>query len=116
MNKDRTSITNEDIRPFGMEDYPITKENDKFELFKSICKDMLETYKAKNADYGDSFKKLFEKYGMTYPIIHMQEKLNRIEALQAKNHEVKGETYLDSLKDLANYAILTLIEIEFSKK
>lgn len=116
MNKDRTSITNEDIRPFGMEDYPKTKENDKFELFKSICDDMLETYKAKNADYGDSFKKLFEKYGMTYPIIHMQEKLNRIEALQKKNNDVKGETYLDSLKDLANYAILTLIEIEFSKK
>ena len=99
-----------------MEDYPKTKENDKFELFKSICDDMLETYKAKNADYGDSFKKLFEKYGMTYPIIHMQEKLNRIEALQDKDNDVKGETYLDSLKDLANYAILTLIEIEFSKK
>lgn len=53
---------------------------------------------------------------MTYPIIHMQEKLNRIEALQKKNNDVKGETYIDSLKDLANYAILTLVEIEFSKK
>ena len=106
----------EEIRPFGMEEYPRTKENDKFELFKYICDDMLETYKTKNADYGDSFAKLFKKYGMTYPIIHMQEKLNRIEALQAKGNDVKGETYIDSLKDLANYAILTLIEIYFSKK
>ena len=116
MNSSRISVTSDDFRPFGMEDYPKTKENDKFELFKSICDDMYETYVAKNADYGDSFKKLFEKYGMTYPIIHMQEKLNRIEALQSKGNDVKGETYLDSLKDLANYAILTLIEIEFSKK
>lgn len=116
MNSDRTSTTSDNFRPFAMEEYPLTKENDKFELFKSICEDMLETYKAKNADYGDSFKKLFEKYGMTYPIIHMQEKIARIEALQKKNNDVKGETYLDSLKDLANYAILTLIEIEFSKK
>lgn len=107
---------NENTRPFGMEEYPITKDNDKFELFKSICDDMLETYKKKNSDYGNSFSKLFEKYGITYPIIHMEEKLNRIEALQKKENEVQGETYIDSLKDLANYAILTLIEIEFSKK
>lgn len=101
-------------KPFGMEDFPINqiKENE----FKSICNELLETYRKKNADYGDSFAKLFKKRGMIYPIIHLEEKLNRIEALQDKNNDVSGETYIDSLKDLANYAILTLIELQVYKK
>lgn len=86
----------------------MTKE----EKFSQITSELLETYKAKNKDYGDSFAKLFEEYGMTYSIIHLQEKINRIKSLQKKSNEVKGETYVDSLKDLANYAILTLIELE----
>lgn len=90
--------------------------NNKGNIFSSICDDMLKTYIAKNKDYGDSFSKLFKKYGMTYPIIHMEEKLNRIEALQSNSNAVEGETYIDSLKDLANYAILTLIELELNKK
>lgn len=93
-----------------MEDYPI--QQIKEHKFKTICEDMLKTYISKNEDYGDSFSILFKKYGMTYPIIHLQEKINRIEALQNKENKVKGETYIDSLKDLANYAILTLIEID----
>lgn len=86
----------------------MTKE----EKFSQITSELLETYKAKNKDYGDSFAKLFEEYGMAYSIIHLQEKINRIKSLQKKSNEVKGETYVDSLKDLANYAILTLIELE----
>lgn len=83
----------------------------KEQIFKEICDDMLKTYIAKNKDYGNSFEVLFKKYGMTYSIIHLQEKLNRIESLQSKTNEVEGETFVDSLKDLANYAILTLIEL-----
>lgn len=93
-----------------------TKQEVKEVRFKNICDDMLRVYKAKNQDYGNSFSVLFDKYGMTYPIIHMQEKLNRIEALQSKPNAVSGETYVDSLKDLANYAILTLIELQDKNK
>lgn len=114
MNKDRISITNEDIRPFGIEDYP--EQQIKEHLFKCICDDLLKTYIAKNADYGDSFAKLFKKRGMSYPLIHFEEKVNRIEALQSKENQVDGESYVDSLKDLANYAILTLIELHMTKK
>lgn len=104
----------DDFRPFGTEDFPI--QQIKEQKFKKICENLLDTYKKKNADYGDSFAKLFKKRGMSYPLIHFEEKINRIEALQEKGNEVDGETYVDSLKDLANYAILTLIELEVSKK
>lgn len=103
-----------ETKPFGMEDYP--EQQIKEHLFKSICDDLLKTYVAKNTDYGDSFAKLFKKRGMSYPLIHFEEKINRIEALQSKENQVDGETYVDSLKDLANYAILTLIELHMCKK
>lgn len=103
-----------DLRPFDIEEYP--EQEIKEYKFKKICENLLDTYKKKNADYGDSFAKLFKKRGMSYPLIHFEEKINRIEALQEKGNEVKGETYIDSLKDLANYAILTLIEIDKANK
>lgn len=97
-------------KPFGMEEYSV--QEIKEQKFKNICNELLDTYIKKNADYGDSFAKLFKKRGMSYPLIHFEEKINRIEALQQKTNEVPNETYIDSLKDLANYAILTLIEID----
>lgn len=84
-------------------------------MFKDIISGLFETYKKKNADYNGSFEKLFKEFGMTYSIIHLQEKLERIKSLQNKSNDVEGETYIDSLEDLANYAILTLIELRLKK-
>lgn len=88
------------------------QETDKNQKFAFICEELKAVYKAKNADYGDSFAKLFKEYGITYSIIHLEEKLNRIKSLQKKSNYVDGETYVDSLKDLVNYGILTLIELQ----
>jgi len=83
--------------------------------FKRITEWMADTFKAKNHDYGNSFSKLFAKYGMKYAIMHLEEKLNRIETLSEKEGQVKQESINDSLMDAANYCILTLIELEKQK-
>lgn len=80
--------------------------------FKKITYEMLDTYKAKNHDYGSSFSKLFKECGMTYAYGHMAEKLERVKSLMEDEAKVKGEGMKDSLKDLANYAILTIMELE----
>lgn len=82
-------------------------------VFKSIVDKMFDTYQKKNADYGDSFAKLFDKYGMTSVLIRLQDKLNRLESLNnpGKDNKVKDESVEDTLLDLANYAILTIIEL-----
>lgn len=80
--------------------------------FKEITYVMLDTYKAKNHDYGSSFSKLFKECGMTYAYGHMAEKLERVKSLMKDEAKVKGEGMKDSLKDLANYAILTIMELE----
>ena len=84
--------------------------------FKEITDKMFETFKAKNHDYGSSFSNLFKECGMTYAYGHMAEKLERINSLRKNEAKVKGESMKDSLYDLANYAILTIMELEKTEK
>lgn len=83
--------------------------------FKEITRKMSDIYAKKNHDYGNSFQKMFLKYGMAYPKIHLEEKLNRIDSLTKDCNMVDDEGLVDSLYDLANYAILTIMEIERGK-
>lgn len=84
--------------------------------FKEITDKMFETFKAKNHDYGSSFSNLFKECGMTYAYGHMAEKLERVKSLMKDDAKVNGESMKDSLYDLANYAILTVMEIDKNEK
>lgn len=84
--------------------------------FKEITDKMSDTYKRKNSDYGNSFSKLFKKCGMTYAYGHLAEKIERIDSLRNNDAKVQGESMIDSLYDLANYSILTIMEIEKRKE
>lgn len=75
----------------------------------SICSDLTALYERKNHDYGDSFGKGFAEYGMTMPCIRLEDKLNRLKSLLKSDAQV-DESIDDTLMDLANYAIMTLIE------
>lgn len=89
-----------------------TNNNGFKDTFESICQDMIATHKAKNHDYGDSFHNLFKELGMNYAYGHLREKLERVKTLKDNETKVKGESMIDSLKDLANYAIMTIIELQ----
>lgn len=83
------------------------------EQHAKICDEMNKLYEQKNKDYGDSFSKGFEEYGLTMPCIRLEDKLNRLKSLvKNSNLEVKDESIIDTLKDLANYSIMTIIELE----
>ena len=98
-----------------VENEPVS-ENTDADCFKEITDKMLEIFKAKNHDYGNSFAKLFKECGMIYAYGHLKEKLERVKSLMSDEAKVKGEGMKDSLYDLANYAILTIMEIEKNKK
>ena len=84
--------------------------------FKEITDKMFETFKEKNHDYGSSFSNLFKECGMTYAYGHMAEKLKRVKSLMKYEAKVNGEGMKDSLLDLANYAILTIMELDKIRK
>ena len=96
-----------------------TKEDHdkKVKEFVSICKEMADLYASKNWDYGDSFGKSFEEWGMTMACIRLTDKLNRLCALTKSGEQrVQDERIEDTLRDLANYSIMTLIELERRKR
>lgn len=86
------------------------------DAFRDITNGMYDTFKAKNSDYGNSFSELFAECGMTYAYGHLSEKLKRVKSLMSDEAKVKGESMRDSLLDLANYAILTIMELDKTKK
>lgn len=85
----------------------------KIERHKQICEEMTSLYAKKNHDYGDSFHHSYLEEGMAMPRIRLGDKLNRFKALTRSNkQEVNDESVRDTLIDLANYAIMTILEME----
>lgn len=85
----------------------------KVEKHLSICNQLNAIYERKNHDYGDSFAKSYREYGMTMPCIRLEDKLNRLKALvKSGSAQVTDESLRDTLLDLANYAIMTVLEMD----
>ena len=71
-----------------------------------------EQLKQKNADYDNSVHDTYEKYGFISFLVRMEDNLNRVRSLSQKGETaVKDEKIEDTLLDLANYAILAVIEL-----
>jgi hypothetical protein len=87
---------------------PLTKGDRHLEIVKSLN----EIYRKKNADYGDSFGEQFQEYGELSAAIRLEDKLKRFKQLIKNPAQVKDESKIDTLLDLANYAIMTVIEME----
>lgn len=77
--------------------------------FMDITTGMAKTYANKNHDYGDSFEQSLYEFGLIASIVRMGDKMNRIKSLSKKEAEVKDESIKDTLLDLANYAIMTVM-------
>ena len=85
--------------------------------FRAIIEQMFDLYHRKNADYGDAFAKSFKKFGMQSTLMRLTDKYNRLESLSTgKEQLVNNESVEDTLMDIANYAIMTLIELKSQKE
>ena len=89
----------------------------KVNAFEDVTIALRNLYDAKNRDYGDSFGKSFQEWGMSMACIRLTDKLNRLCALTKSGEQrVQDESIEDTLRDLANYSIMTLIELEWRKR
>lgn len=87
---------------------------DKVQKHKEICKELNSIYERKNSDYGNSFGETFDKLGIISAVTRISDKYNRLVSLCTKPEEerkVKDESIADTLIDMANYCIMTLIEM-----
>ena len=52
-----------------------------------ICQELTETYKKKNADYGNSFGNSLDKHGLIAGIVRMDDKMSRLISLNSKKEQ-----------------------------
>lgn len=96
-----------------------TNPIEKIAIFKQITNQMAQTYSAKNHDYGNSFSETVAEFGLVAAATRMMDKMSRIKAFAKLSPEamrVKNESIEDTLLDLANYAVMTLVELKQQKK
>lgn len=87
-----------------------TKE--KLQTLRTLHSQQQALYAEKNEKYDDAFAKTYSEYGPTVAIIRLEDKLNRVKALVAAGlNDSNGESLVDTLTDLANYANMFLIEL-----
>lgn len=86
------------------------------ESFKRITDAINDLYIKKNHDYGNSFTETYRKLGIISAVTRMLDKMNRIVSLVTKTEQkVNDESLRDTLIDLANYAVMTIIELDGEK-
>ena len=85
---------------------------DRIDIHEDLCAELHKLYVAKNADYGDSFAKVREEIPNAI-LVRLSDKLNRLKSLMTKDDDdrnVRDESIDDTLMDIANYALLELVE------
>ena len=86
-----------------------TEEDNHWEL----CRELQELYHRKNLDYGDSFHLSFLEEGLAMPRIRLGDKYLRFKTLtRGETQRVSDESIRDTLIDLANYSIMTIMELD----
>lgn len=85
---------------------------DKVKRHKKVLKELHRLYKRKNADYSDAFCKVRGEYSNAI-LIRLTDKIERLKSLyNCVSPRVKDESVRDTLLDLANYAILEVVELD----
>ena len=84
--------------------------------FAKVTLEMTKLYAKKNHDYGNAFEKGIKDIGLKYAVSRLYDKVNRFITFTNNNELlVKDEKIEDTLIDLANYSIMTIIAMRKSR-
>lgn len=81
-------------------------------LIKPTADGVAELLKEKNTAYGSSVEMTYEIFGLEAYLVRMYDKINRLTNLTKNGGNVNDEKIQDSLRDLAGYAILAIVQLE----
>ena len=89
----------------------------KLQYHETLCNLLHELYVKKNAAYGDSFGETFKKLGIISAATRISDKYNRFVNLATHNEIDTGdESIKDTLIDMANYCLMTVMELELKNE
>ena len=84
--------------------------------YQQIINKLYKTYVDKNHDYGNSFDDTCDESGLIAPVIRMNDKIKRCKSVLKNNDFKVNESLEDTISDLANYCIMTLIWMKKNSK
>lgn len=83
------------------------------EKFKKIAEELETLYDKKNKAYGNAFSQAYRQLGLVSAVTRINDKNNRLVNLcKNKNIDDLGESIDDTLRDMACYCIMTLMELD----
>ena len=85
---------------------------DRVEHFKELLDHLLDTYVAKNQDYGNSFEIGLDEDGLVSLKTRLRDKFMRFSTLIDHTAAVKDEKIEDTLLDMANYCIMGVMWLQ----
>lgn len=90
-----------------------TRKIPKVQRHKELCKQLNKIYEAKSNDYGDSFGQTYKQLGITSALVRISDKYNRLMSLgSGKKQKVNDESLRNTCIDLANYALMLVLELD----
>lgn len=93
-----------------------TEQIGREQLHLDIIDHLHNTFIDKNADYGNSFGEMWKEDGFVVGYLKLTDKYLRVKRLRKHEAKVVSETMKDTLLDLANYAIMCLVEMELEER
>ncbi len=96
-------------------DYSGPKFTDDELRFRNITEKMRETFLKKNHDYGNSFHETWDEFGdkgIITALTQISHKYHRLMNIGLGTKPLVDESIDDTLLDMANYCILTIMELE----
>ena len=91
--------------------------NDLTEKHLILCNKLNTIYEQKNNAYGNSFGETFRKLGIISAVTRISDKYNRLVNLATHLDIDKGDEAIeDTLLDMANYCLMTCMELQNDEK
>jgi hypothetical protein len=104
------SFDESELELFEIEE--VKQDSPRVELHRNVIEEIHQVFKVKNSDYGNSFGEQYEEHGLLSAIIRLDDKMRRLKQLNKQQAQVKDESIRDTLLDLSNYAIMTVMELD----
>lgn len=76
--------------------------------FKDYTNQLSTILYNKNQDYGDSFSRSVDKFGIIAAVVRLEDKFNRLENLTTNGdkEKIKDESLADTALDISGYGLL----------
>lgn len=81
-------------------------------IHKQITDEIHKLFASKRADYGSTTEEMIKRYGPVAMLVFLRTKLDRLDNILLNNKMPNFESIDDTIRDMANYCIIWLLEIE----